>query len=45
MLVKNLKFEQNFQHNPQFLILPNFMFHITKGGQKSQIWAKFRMWL
>ena len=30
MLVKNLKFKQNFQHNSHFLILSNFMFRMTR---------------
>ena len=40
-MVKNLKyFEENFQHDSNFLILPNFMFLKDQGGQKSEIWAQ-----
>ena len=31
-VVKNLKFEQNFQHNSNFLILLKFMFLKDQGG-------------
>ena len=34
-MVKSLKFEHNFQHDSNFLILPNFMFLKDQGGQKA----------